>query len=78
MSKAAERSKKEEQKCCHCPERKEYRLPCGSCRFTGTGVCYRDLAGLVALPGQAFVTETSPVSVLAVVVNSLSVSLLLW
>ena len=26
LSKAAERSNKEEQKCCHCPERKEYRL----------------------------------------------------
>ena len=32
--------------------------PCGACRLTWTGVCYRDHAGLVALPGQACVTET--------------------
>ena len=35
--------------------------PCGSCRLTWTGVCYRDHAGLVALPGQACVTETTRV-----------------
>ena len=32
--------------------------PRGSCRLTWSGVCYRDLAGLVALPEQACVTET--------------------
>ena len=29
--------------------------PCGACRLTWTGVCYRDLAGLVASPEQACV-----------------------
>ena len=40
------------------PERILYQdlpRPRGSCRLTWTGVCYRDLAGLVALPGQACV-----------------------
>ena len=39
-------------------DRRVLPRPCGSCRLTWSGVCYRDLAGLVALPEQACVTET--------------------